>query len=332
MLRPLDPRRDLPALAELVEIAFPNELDRAGLDMRRELRSIGRWLPLFVAVGRVAPTLRHSFDGFAWEEDGRLVGLVMVQPEGSDLTRWLIGTVATHPAYRHRGIARRLTETALAHAAQHGAEVCVLDVAAENEPAYALYRSLGFTHYDSSKTLRLDGPPPANGAAVPPGYVVRKMDPGEWRARYALAQAALPADVQAFAPVNAAAYRFGPGNRLLTAVLLRLQKLHAFWIAADSGARLAGWARLVASTTPRRPHRFSITVCPADEAVIAGPLVAAGLAPLRDHPAAATNVVVPAGQPHLVQALRAVGFVETEHSHRLGLHLKRGRPGPGGMP
>jgi ribosomal-protein-alanine N-acetyltransferase len=53
--------------------------------------------------------------------------------------------VATHPAHRRRGLARRLLAHALGEAAADGASAALLEVRRSNQGARALYESLGFT-------------------------------------------------------------------------------------------------------------------------------------------------------------------------------------------
>lgn len=60
--------------------------------------------------------------------------------------------VATHPAHRRRGIARRLLSHALGVAAADGAVAALLEVRRSNREARALYGSLGF--YEVGERLR----------------------------------------------------------------------------------------------------------------------------------------------------------------------------------
>lgn len=60
-----------------------------------------------------------------------------------------VAAVAAHPAYRRRGLARRIVGHVLAVAAQAGAERSFLEVTADNDGAQRLYRSMGFTVHHS---------------------------------------------------------------------------------------------------------------------------------------------------------------------------------------
>jgi ribosomal-protein-alanine N-acetyltransferase len=71
------------------------------------------------------------------------------EPVGLILMRAIAGeaevlTLAVEPGHRRRGVARGLLEAGLAQAALAGAEMCFLEVAADNAAALALYRSAGF--------------------------------------------------------------------------------------------------------------------------------------------------------------------------------------------
>lgn len=55
-----------------------------------------------------------------------------------------IGTIATHPDYRRRGVAEALMRQALRDAARQGAVQALLEVRRGNLPAQALYTKFGF--------------------------------------------------------------------------------------------------------------------------------------------------------------------------------------------
>jgi [ribosomal protein S18]-alanine N-acetyltransferase len=55
-----------------------------------------------------------------------------------------IGTLAVHPDYRRKGIARQLLAMALLDGIPRGMQTALLEVRRGNEPALALYRLFGF--------------------------------------------------------------------------------------------------------------------------------------------------------------------------------------------
>lgn len=75
------------------------------------------------------------------ELDRKVVGMVV---------SWLIldevhvATIATHPEYRRRGIARRLLAHTLQHLKEEGAQSSFLEVRASNFAAQEMYRKFGY--------------------------------------------------------------------------------------------------------------------------------------------------------------------------------------------
>jgi ribosomal protein S18 acetylase RimI-like enzyme len=143
-LRPLSIFRDLPAVADLIELCFSSTMDSDGRryiqDMRRAGNdSLSKW------ATRAAETTSLPLNGFVWEENGRIIGNTSLVPFRHHAQKiYLIANVAVHPDYRRRGIARALTEHALQHAREKKADVIWLHVRDDNPGAIDLYSKLGF--------------------------------------------------------------------------------------------------------------------------------------------------------------------------------------------
>ncbi len=75
------------------------------------------------------------------EDSGALIAFAMFQGVAGDME---LLTIATDPARRGEGHARRLIETGFAALAEAGNARVLLDVAEDNAPALHLYKSLGF--------------------------------------------------------------------------------------------------------------------------------------------------------------------------------------------
>ena len=105
-LRPIDLRRDLRYVADLVELCFAEALDRDGRRYVRQMRAAG------LHGGRGA--FGQGMSGFVWEDEGRLVGNLNMIPVNALRQRsYLIANVAVHPDYQRQGIASALTDAAL---------------------------------------------------------------------------------------------------------------------------------------------------------------------------------------------------------------------------
>ncbi len=140
----MDPHRDLKEVVDLLQEVFAPYMDSEGRYVLREMRLMARltsWLGTWVLGPGV---YGHSFVGFVWLEEGRVVGHVTVQRLDYEGLRWQIANVAVAEPYRGRGIGRALMEAALEHIRRAGGVWAVLQVRSNNAPAIHLYRDLGF--------------------------------------------------------------------------------------------------------------------------------------------------------------------------------------------
>ena len=94
--------------------------------------------PALAAELAAAPATRHAVVA---EHGGAVVGyaIVRVVADSADVQR-----VAVDAAHRGRGTGRRLLDALLAEADRRGCTEVLLEVAADNDAAQALYASAGF--------------------------------------------------------------------------------------------------------------------------------------------------------------------------------------------
>ena len=187
MLRPLNPRKDLQFIADLIELCFAETLDQSGREYIRQLRQIARE-PSVYWIGRATNHYYAPRQGFVWEEEGRIVGNLSIFPfQTSHGVEYLIANVAVHPDFRRRGIARLLTERALDDIRERGGSHAWLNVRQDNLAAVSLYRQLGFserlrrTHWqyrNSSSSFQGE----QNGKGVSPnsGTQIRPRTAADW--------------------------------------------------------------------------------------------------------------------------------------------------------
>ncbi len=144
-IRKLDPRKDLLAIADLIELCFAESLDQSGRDYIRQLRQVAKDASSFW-IGISTNHLYAPREGFVWEEGGKIIGNLSIFPfQTSQGVEYLIANVAVHPNFRRRGIARLLTECALDSIRERGGRRAWLNVRADNQAAYSLYRQLDFS-------------------------------------------------------------------------------------------------------------------------------------------------------------------------------------------
>ncbi|MFN7034885.1 MAG: GNAT family N-acetyltransferase [Bellilinea sp.] len=145
-IRPVRSRKDILAVADLIEICFADQMDVDGREYIRYLRRFA--IPDEGLAGRLLEPFQAPVRGLVWEEDGQIVGNLSLISFNRQAKRYtLIANVATHPAYRRRGIARRLTETALQQICDRGENEAWLHVREDNPAAIQLYQSLGFEEH-----------------------------------------------------------------------------------------------------------------------------------------------------------------------------------------
>ncbi len=144
-LRPLNILRDLPAVADLIEICFSSTMDNEGKQYVQDMRRTGKDNSLAKWATRAAETTSLPLSGYIWEENGKVVGNASLIPFRHGKQRiYLIANIAVHPDHRRKGIARTLTERAMKHAREKKADGIWLHVRDDNPGAIDLYTKLGF--------------------------------------------------------------------------------------------------------------------------------------------------------------------------------------------
>ncbi|MEW6566673.1 MAG: GNAT family N-acetyltransferase [Chloroflexota bacterium] len=204
-LRPLDQGRDLAAVADLIEGAFPARIDAPGKRMLREMRWLGRsgWFGRLL-TWMLLPGSPYS-QGYVWEEAGRVVGnasLMRVEEGGG---RWVLANVVVHPAFQRRGIGRALVEASLEHVRRSGGSHLILQVESTNTAAQRLYAALGFqartTRTTWSRAAR------AGAEALKDSSAVRGQRADEWQLEWSLASRLHPEGLLWPLPLRADLFR-----------------------------------------------------------------------------------------------------------------------------
>ena len=140
-IRPVQGQRDMPAIVELIEIGFGEELDPKGRKMLEQMRRVAqyqRWAQ-WLAPSQPTP------EGLVWVEDGRVMGNLSLRPAYPRSTGgWLIGNVVVHPEFRSHGIGRALMDAAMEKVRDHSGKWVGLEVREDNEVARGLYEGMGF--------------------------------------------------------------------------------------------------------------------------------------------------------------------------------------------
>ena len=68
-IRPINLRRDLVAIADLIEVAFAGQMDVEGREYLRHIRQVSSSLGGYIMDGTTPETSQLPFQGYLWEED-----------------------------------------------------------------------------------------------------------------------------------------------------------------------------------------------------------------------------------------------------------------------
>jgi ribosomal protein S18 acetylase RimI-like enzyme len=265
-------------LADLLELVFGPDLDPAGRQLVRDMRTLGRFGWLGGLLSRLLLPPAAAPRGFVWEEDGGLVGNASLLPVS--LERWVLANVVVHPNYRRRGIGRELVEACMALARQRRIGMLMLQVKTDNLEAERLYRRLGFRSLGARTTwVRQAGAARAQrtgtdelrrGDAAPLGRPgtpeVRRRVSGEWNDQWSLAQRLYPEGLIWPNPLQPGAFRHGEARHW---VWYRGAQL---WGSLSALPRAGGW-RLILLAQPEAAGQVEAALLGAALPALRGSLV-----------------------------------------------------------
>jgi len=210
-VRSLNVLRDLPSVADLIELCFSSTMDNDGQryinDMRRASKddSFLRW------ANRVTESTSLPLTGYVWEENNKIIGntsLIPFRYQGKRIH--LIANVATHPDHRRRGIAHVLTQRAMDHARKKGTSAIWLHVRDDNPDAVKIYEDLGFKEIVRRTTWLAR---PDSGMPKPEsGIQITDRHPRYWNQQQEWLRRLYPDTVNWYAPLNFNALKPGLFN------------------------------------------------------------------------------------------------------------------------
>ncbi len=302
-LRRFDLRRDLDAVATLVEECFSSTLDADGKRYVRQMRNTAQHPQFLRWAANMAERMSVPFNGFVWEQDGRVVGnlsLIPMHTRGRKI--YLIANVAVHADFRRKGIARSLTEAALDECRRKRAHQIWLHVRQDNPGAQQLYEGLGFverarrTQWYSNP---LEGTRPSGSRPPVKGVSLQERRPAHWFQQLAWMNELHPELLEWYLPLNVNSLRPGLAGwfyRMLTGTLPR--QWSALW--NDRLLGVAAWVRSNASA-----DRLWLAAHPEGETIAIRELLPLVQEKVGRRP---FNVEYPAGRAD--EAFRAAGFEE----------------------
>jgi ribosomal protein S18 acetylase RimI-like enzyme len=165
-----------------------------------------RLWPVLSILRIFLPFLRDILCGFIDEEDGQPAGLINYMRQ-RNAPEWYIGNVTVLPAYRRRGIARRLVQATLEELQKRKARIAFLDVVVGNDPAFNLYKEMGFEEFSRSSEYQLRRESLILPEQLPQGYQIKTLSPFDWKTRFQFAQRVTPDHITHYEPVTEARFQ-----------------------------------------------------------------------------------------------------------------------------
>jgi len=312
-LRPMDPMKDLKEVADLIEEAFANDLDRSGQNALRELRWLSRLKPILWWMVTFNPEYSDFLSGFVWEEDGKIVGNITVNQTSPGSRRWLISNVAVSREYRRRGIGRGLMYAALELVKEYNGKSVALQVRADNETAKRLYDSLQFKEIAGTTYLHLNQVTTVQNLPFPKEVLLRprRFDSLDARMAYSLASVATPTATKKEWPLRHHRFRLGLGEQLSNVFRLLIGGTpSAYWVVEEN-ERLVGMVNIIGGVLGEK-HRIELIVHPDWRGRLEKPLISRVLEHLYPWRRQSVRVKHPADHTEAVEAFKEFGFREEQ--------------------
>jgi ribosomal protein S18 acetylase RimI-like enzyme len=311
-LRPMDPARDLGAVANLIADAFADEMDQRGRAALREMRWMARLSPLVWWWSMADPAFSDAFNGFVWEEPSpkrrglQVVGNVSLSRAPGNRQRWIICNVVVQAEYRGRSIGQQLVDAAIVEARAMQAVGVLLQVYEDNLRALRLYTHRGFQEAAGETDLRLEA-----AQSVPiidaPGYRIRAWQPADGQAVQELARLVIPPELQWLKPIQSNAYQPSWGSRLGRNLADLLAGRRLYRLSAIKDERLVASMAVTAAFWGSE-HHLEILIHPDHAGQMEAALISRALQILSAIPPRPIRITADKDDTDLLAALHAYGF------------------------
>lgn len=326
-LRPFKPTQDLDRVAELLHVAFREELGRRETAWLQEMQTLAVLKPVIWFLDQVNVAVGRLLHGFVWVEEGDIVGNVTLSRLSVD--NWLVSNVAVHPDHRRRGIGRELMAASVEWLRERGVRWVTLEVRRDNEAAKALYFDLDFVLVDGTTEMERRNTRAVTRSTPPENYRLRPAQPADGPSTFELARRVTPELAQEIEPLDRGEYEIGALDRVMEG-LGRLVGLPATmrWVMSSPRGELVARLKVRAGGYD---HRIEMLVHPVARGVVEETLVTRALDALSGR-RGTIRAKIDADYPAAIDTLREYGFHEVRTLDRMALDLKPPRRIPMGNP
>lgn len=298
-VRPVDLRRDVPQVVNLLRIAFAESND---MDERLAFRQASANPELLWRLGNASSRLG---DGFVWVMGNKVIGNATLLPTHIK-GRYLVVNVAVHPYYRRRGIAAALMQAVEESVRARKGHVILLQVVQGNTPAVNLYRSIGYRPLGTMATWvapvswLAQIPTTVNGEEPPD---IRELPGSWWRQAYELDVTCLSPDLNWPEPLTTDAYRRSFVGRMSDFFNARQRE---YWAITGEDGRLSGLAAIGSESL--RSNTLAIRVAATQHGQLERPLLAKAIRRLSSSSHGNVRIVHPQQDEIVNDLLQEAGF------------------------
>jgi predicted acetyltransferase len=281
-----------------------------------------RMWPILRILRFFSPILRETMRGFIAEEDGKPIGL-MNHMRGNKEPEWFLANAAILPAYRRRGIGRKLLAAIQDEVRKRGGGVLILGAIDQNVPSLELCKSMGFEIFTSAVEMDIEADAPIPAPTLPAGWTLVPRSRFDWRTQFELAKRITPENVARYEPPVERRYR-RPFVRSLFGILFEKAGGYGsrrFTLRAPDG-KIVAVSGLWFRVNQGGMNDAGIDLDPAHSEMTSF-LVAHAITTIRSlSPGRRIEFSFESWQPALIQAAESLGCKKRFGAHRLGMKLE----------
>ena len=289
--------------------------------MIERIESAKRLWPLLRVMRIFAPVFRDILCGFIAEDGDQPVGLINFMRQRNE-PEWFIANVTVLPAFRRRGIARKLVEATITELRDRKARAAFLEVVAGNDPAFRLYKQLGFEEFTTSSEYQYQKDIPVEAQPMPEGYSLKSLSRFDWQTRFVFAKRVTPSHITRYEPVTEERFR----TPLLMALFINLfetvggSRSERFALYSRNKA-IVGIGQYTYRTRPGGVNFINVTIDPKHPKLSEFILRHAFSTTQETSPGHRIQLIFEDWETDLIQCAQAVGCEKRFGSHRMGLRF-----------
>lgn len=289
-------------------------------DVSSMLRFLRSFWKILGPIRRLSPALRNTLQGYVWEIDTKVVGIIVLD-RIAKTQNWQLSFLGVLPAFRERGIGTLLLDAGINLVRQKRGKMILAQLTGDNVIARNLYEERGFEVYDGNiefDYMQAD-PPPAPPIAE--DYILSPLGYFAWEPRYELTKRIMPPHVFQYEPISAEMFQRPYLQYGLRWIWLRLQGITETEFAILYGGRIVARGGYAIRSRWRDISEVALRVDPAHTQI--APYLISFLVQdaQRRGRRRRVEMSIPIWQPHLLDLVTQMGFHQHDSYYMLGILL-----------